>query len=379
MTRLRRLLAALLLVLAGSLGSIVAPAGALSGPVTSGVYRAPVTVTGVDLHDGQILKVGSTYYLYGTRYDCGFSWYTPGTPWCGFGVSTAPAMSGPWSAPTLLFAANAPDPYNPGHTYQDTCGATGQGCFSPRMIQRTGWGPNDGVWVLWFNAPWYLSNGGAPHAYMAMGCNGPAGPCGTSAGAPYGSTHRPVLHQCNGANGDAGLTQSDGTSPPALICPMAGNTSVAIEQLGYWGADGSGSGAAGIAGLSGVEAMGAWRDTATGTWVMTYSEGCGYCTGTAAGYATAPALLGPWTAPANVGAGAPVGGRRDFTANSCGGQVDTVSVIDGVPWQKFDLWRGTPNESGASLHFEPLYYQPASGATGDGGLWHAAISPLYCN
>jgi len=364
---------AVLLLLAALLGACTPQsAGAvLSGP-------APVTIAGVDLHDGQVIKSGATYYLYGTEYGCGFQWYVAGTPWCGFGVSTAPSLSGPWSAPTLLFPPTAPDPYNPGKTYRNTCGDTGQGCFSPRMIQRTGWGPSDGVWVLWFNAPSYYSNG-APHAYMAMGCNGPAGPCGATAGAPYGSTHRPNLHQCAGANGDAGLIPADNGQPPALLCPMAGNTGLAEEQLSYWGADGSGVGSTAVAGLKGVEAMGGWRDP-SGTWVMTYSDpGCGYCTGTQAGYATAPSQLGPWTAPGNIGAGAPANGRRAWSANTCGGQVDTVSVIDGIPWQKLNLWLGSNNETSASSRLEPLTYTPAVGSPGDGQPWRPAIAPLACN
>lgn len=359
-------------------GSVLAGAAPAQSVVTS--LAAPVTLSGIDLHDGQILKSGGTYYLYGTEYGCGFTWYATNTPWCGFGVSTATSMAGPWSTPTLLFPASAADPYNPGKTYQATCGGTGQGCFTPRMIQRSGWGANDGVWILWFNAPWYYSGGGAPHAYMTMGCNGPAGPCGVSAGAPYGSTHRPNLTQCAGANGDADLTPADGTNPPVLVCPMAGTTSVAMERLTYWGADGSGSGSTNVAGLSKVEATGVFKDATSGTWVMTYSDpGCGYCAGTGAGYATASALLGPWSAPGNVGGAAPAGGRRDFSATSCGGQVDGVSVIDGQPWQKIDLWTGAPNETTAGLHFEPLSYVGPSGVTGDGGLWRPALEPLVCS
>jgi hypothetical protein len=342
---------------------------------------APVAVAGLDLHDGQVLKVGSTYYLYGTEYGCGFTWMQSPTPWCGFGVSTAPSMNGPWSTPMLLFPATAPDPYNPGKTYQATCGSTGQGCFSPRMVQRSGWGANDGVFVLWFNAPWYYSSG-AQHAYMAMGCNSPSGPCGASAGAPYGTTYRPVLHQCVGANGDPGLSaSSDGTSI-YLLCPMAGTTSVAVERLDKWGTNGTGTGATNVAGLSSVEAMGMWRDPATGTWVMTYSDvRCGYCAGTGTGYATAPGPLGPWTAPGNVGVGGPVNARRLISADSCGGQPDTVSVIDGQAWQKLDLWTGAMNETGAGLHFEPLTYDPtlATGTAGDGGLHRTPFTPFACS
>ena len=375
------MLAAVLLLLTALLG--VAPATADS-PVRQATSRtlavpASVNLSGIDIHDGQLAKFGASYYLYGSEYACGFQWYQPHTSWCGFGVSTAPSMSGPWSTPQLLFPANAPDPYNPGHTYQDTCGGTGQGCFSPRMIQRSGWGANDGVFILWANAPWYVTNG-ASTAYMTFGCNGPAGPCGASAGAPYGSTYRPVMHQCNGANGDPGISaQPDGNSL-AIVCPKAGTT-LGQEGLDYWGTNGSGTGTTSIAGLGGnIEATGTFRDATTGTWVMTYSDpGCGYCSGTQAGYATAPTLLGPWTPPGNVGFGQPTNGRRAWSANSCGGQVDTISLIDGVPWQKLDLWLGTNNEAGAGLHFEPLTYTPATGSPGDGGLWRPALAPLTCN
>jgi hypothetical protein len=374
------LLAAVLLLLAAALGVAPATADSPLRQATSRTLTVPagVAVTGLDLHDGQLLKVGSTYYLYGTEYGCGFTWLSAGTPWCGFGVSTAPSLSGPWSTPVRLFYPTSPDPYNPGKTYANTCGATGQGCFSPRMIQRSGWGANDGVFILWFNAPWYYSNG-APHAYIAMGCNGPAGPCGASAGAPYGSTYRPVLHQCNGANGDPGLSASPQNGALAIVCPKAG-TSLGQEQLDYWGTNGTGVGTTSIPGLGGnVEATGTFKDQATGTWVMTYSDpGCGYCAGTQAGYATAPSLLGPWTAPANVGFGQPANGRRAWSTNSCGGQVDTVSLIDGVPWQKLDLWTGQANETGAGLHFEPLTYAPATGTPGDGQLWRPALAPLAC-
>lgn len=370
---------ALLLVTLVGVGDVgpVRPAAAQAA-----VVPAPVDIPAgtVDLHDGQMVKFGSTYYLYGTMYDCGFTWQQTNTPWCGFGVSTAASMAGPWSAPVLLFSPTAADPYNAGKTYQDTCGATGRGCFSPRMIQRTGWGANDGVWILWFNAPRY-EDLGAAHGYMTMGCNGPSGPCGASAGPPYGSTYRPVLHQCSGTDSDAGLTASVESNSIYLVCPIY-NNSVSIEQVDKWGTNGTGTGATGVGGLSHVEAMGAYQDATSGTWVMTYSDpNCGYCAGDGTGYATAPDVLGPWTAPANVGVAAPAQGRRDLSSGSCGGQPDTVSIIDGQPWQKIDLWTGQYNEKSAGLHFEPLVYDPAvygTGAAGDGGLWRAPFAPWTC-
>ncbi|WP_035842018.1 glycoside hydrolase family protein [Kitasatospora azatica] len=392
-TRRPGLLAAVLLLIAALFGTVQAaqaaqaatPATPTAPAVVAPAATTPpagVTVTGVDLHDGQIQKFGSTYYLYGTMYNCGYQWLQAPTPWCGFGVSTAPSMNGPWTTPTMLFSKDAADPYNPGNTYQAICGGYGSGCFSPRMVQRSGWGANDGVFVLWFNAPAYMNlpaPNTAPHAYMTMGCNGPAGPCGASAGAPYGSTYRPVLHQCGTANGDPGLTASSENGSIALICPAVGTTSVSIEQLDKWGTNGTGVGVTNVAGLSSAEAMGAYRDAATGTWVMTFADrNCGYCAGTGAGYATAPSMMGPWTAPTNLGVGQSADARRVFSANSCGGQVDTVSVIDGQAWEKVDLWTGAMNEKGAGLRFEPLTFTPSTRTAGDAQVWRPELAPFGC-
>jgi hypothetical protein len=371
---------AILLLLAAVLG--VAP-GVAQSPVRQVVSQAvavpaPVTVAGVDLHDGMLAKFGPTYYLYGTEYACGFTWLQAGTPWCGFGVSTSTSLSGPWSTPTLLFSATDTDPWT-GQSWQVECGSTGQGCFNPRMIQRTGWGSDDGVFILWFNSPIDYSRNHS-NAYNALGCNGPAGPCGPSAGTPHGSYTKPSLYICSG-NGDFGFIDS-GTvgQTPAIVCTMAGATGLSVEQLNQWGVGGTGAGAHNVAGLSGVEGPGGWYDAATGAYVLTYSDPeCGYCTGAGAGYATASSLLGPYTAPINVAAAAPPAtGRRDFSATSCGGQPRTVSVVDGVPYQGIDLWLGTPNETGAALHYEPLTYTPGTGTAGDGQLWRPALAPLTC-
>jgi hypothetical protein len=347
-------------------------------PASAVAPDGAVFISGLDLHDGTILQVGTTYYMYGTMYGCGFEWLITNTPWCGFGVSTAPDLTGPWSTPTLLFSANAPDPYNAGKTYQATCGATGAGCFSPRMIQRTGWGANDGVYILWFNAPWYKT-AGAAHAYMAMGCNGPAGPCGATAGAPYGSTHRPSLHQCSGANGDPGLSISVESNAPWLLCPMVGTTAVGLEKLSTWGTDGANVGSAAIAGLTKAEAMGMWEDP-SGTWYATFADpNCGYCAGTGTGYMSAPAAAGPWSFTANVGvSGFPVNGRRLISADTCGGQADTVFWNNGQPWEKINLWRGTRNETSAGIYLAPLTLRTSAGVAGDGTPSQGPFIPWSC-
>jgi hypothetical protein len=351
-TRIRAALAALLLALAALLAATQpAPADEPVAPPTA------FTISGLDLHDGMVYETDGTYYLVGSMYRCGFQWYVP-SPWCGFGVSTADSLAGPWTPPQLLFPVNEINPYT-GKTFASECATTnGHGCFNPRVQQR-----HDGVWILYFNQP-DARTSTTTHAYWLMGCNGPAGPCGKSAGAPHGSTYKPKLNQCNGNNGDFALVP-DGTSA-AIICSYGGT--LAAERLDWNWANGTSQGANGLAGLTDVEGVGAWQDPASGTWVMTYSEKCGYCTGTPTGYATAPSLTGPWSAPGNLGWSAPAGGRRDVSLG-CGGQARTVSVVDGVPYQGTDLWMGTRNETSADTLLSPLSYSPVAGAPGDGHRW----------
>lgn len=352
--RVRSILAAFFLATVALLGA--------SAPVAHASASGPVTIDGTDLHDGMVYQDSGTYYMVGTEYGCGYQWYVS-SEWCGFGVSTAASLSGPWTAPTLLVKASQINPAN-GQTWDYTCGTNGgHGCFNPRMLHR--W---DGVWVLWFNAVDNRSSS-TTSAYVVMGCNGPAGPCGAEAGGPHGSTHLPQLSQCNGNNGDFGIGVTGSTA--VLICSYGGT--LAEEQLDSNWANGTGTGSNGLAGLAGVEGVGAWQDQATGNWIMTYAEKCGYCTGTATGYATASSLLGPWTAPANVGWSAPAGGRRDVSLG-CGGQARTVSVVDGVPYQITDTWMGQRNETQADTILSPLTYAPVSGSPGDGHAWVPPVS-----
>jgi hypothetical protein len=162
-TRIRATLAALLLTTAILLTA--APPADGEPDTTPTAF----TISGLDLHDAQIVQDGDQYVMVGSMYGCGYQWYVNNTPWCGFGASTAPTPQGPWTSPQLLFSPSSTDP-STGQSWQSICGGTGQGCFNPRLIQRTGWGSNDGVWILWFNAPRQYSLG-APHAYNVMGCN----------------------------------------------------------------------------------------------------------------------------------------------------------------------------------------------------------------
>lgn len=353
------------------LGAVVAFMALACTPPAQAAEPAPVLVTGVDLHDVTVKKSGGTYYMYGSMYACGYEWYVSGTPWCGFGVSTAPSLSGPWSAPQLLFDPDSWDPWSK-RSWQETCGGTGQGCFNPRMIQRSGWGHNDSVPILWFNAPRHHSDTGA-NAYNVMGCASMAGPCGPGV-TPNGSYNKPTLSVCAG-NGDFGIIERPGVRP-AIVCSMPGASQLNLEELNYSGSGGTGTGVRKVAGMSGpVEGPGGWWDETAQQYVITHSDqGCGYCAGTPTGYAVSADLYSGWATQGNTGWGAPAWGRRIFSPNSCGGQPRTVTVLDGQPYQIVDLWLGLRNETAADTLLSPLAYTPATQTPGDGQVWVPPVS-----
>lgn len=340
-------------------------------PTVEVLDRGAYEISGLDLHDSTVVHLpDGRYALYGSMYGCGYQWYVTDTPWCGFGVSTAPDLSGPWSAPVQLFSPSDTDPWS-GLTWTAECGSTGQGCFNPRAIQRTGWGSNDGTWILWFNSPIDYSRNHA-NAYNAMGCNSPTGPCGPSAGAPHGSYTKPGLSVCGG-NGDFGIIDPP-AGAPAIVCSMPGAAQLNVEQLNQWGVGGTGTGYRSVV-TGNVEGPGGWYDPDSGQYVMTYSApSCGYCAGTQTGYAVAPALYSGWSVPANVGFSPPANGRRAVSPNSCGGQPRTVAVLDGVPYQVIDTWTGDRNETTADTILAPLTYTPTTGTPGDGHRWVPPVS-----
>lgn len=333
-----------------------------------------VTITGLDLHDGTIVKDGDRYVLVGTRYGCGFQWGVGNTPWCGFGVSTAPTLNGPWSAPTLLFNPDIAAP-GTGKTFRQLCAAaSGAGCFNPRLIQRAGWGPNDGAWILWFNSPADFVLRGA-NAYWALGGNTATGPFGAAAGPPFGSTGKPSLWSCHD-NGDFSIVP-DPPRPPMMLCTMADQT-LGAERISFWGASGEPGQPVrhNLAGAVKAEAPGAYRDP-SGTWVMTWNEfNCGYCAGAPTSYATSATVDGVWSSPpnANTAWGATPLGRRGLSATSCGGQARTVTVLDGQAWQVIDLWGTGRNQTWSPVHLEPLIYRGASPER----VPHQPFAPWLC-
>lgn len=319
-----------------------------------------VTITGVDSHDGQIYEDGGVFYWVGTRYGCGFYWTNPATPWCGFGVWTAPAVDGPWTYVRDLFdPAGTSAPAYHSETWQQIC--RGDGCFNPRMTKRP-----DGVWVLWFNAPRDLRVWGG-NQFWAMGCNSATGPCGAAAGPPYGTTAKPPLWICN-TGGDFSILDDAGTW--YLVCGTSTWT-ISIERLQWWGTTGTAVGAANLAGLKGAEGVGAFK-TPNGNFVITFGANCPYCSGTDTSYAVSAGPMGPYVTPAGATP------RRAISAHSCGGQPRTVTVIAGQAYQQIDHWYAGHNQTNAATTLFPLIESGPLLAGAAGERWAGGFATFNC-
>lgn len=369
---------ALVTVLTLPLGEISGSSAADDPPPTP----TGVTLSGLDAHDGTIYQDGSTLYLVGTRYGCGYEWHNSASPFCGFGLwSSAAGVDGPWAYQGLLFDPTGINPVR-NEAWRVTCNYIGNGCFNPRLTRR-----HDGVWLLYFNAPAETSRGQTAGYYL-MGCNAPAaGACGSPAGAPHGSTYRMPMQACQ-MGGDFSIIVDGVTA--YLACS---NGAITIEQLDVWWANGVATSSAGavrnISYLTSVEAPGFFR-ASDGMWVMTYGDPmCGYCGGTSTSYSVAQASLtnpapaatplGVWLPPSNVGWGAPAGGRRSISGTSCGGQPRTVVSVDGQPYQWIDLWYGAANETQAGIRLEPIVLTGQTWrAPADGTVWRGAIRAFTC-
>jgi hypothetical protein len=260
----------------------------------------------------------------------------------------------------LFSPAGSSAPAYKSQSWQTIC--RGDGCFNPRMHMRP-----DGVWVLWFNAPRDHRIYGA-NQFWAMGCNGPAGPCGAAAGAPYGGTFKPSLWICSTGGDFSILAEPDGTW--YLYCGGGSQYTISVERLASWGGSGTGVGATSLAGLIYAEGTGVYR-TPSGQIVLTFGENCPYCSGTDTSYAVASSPLGPFTTPPGAA------NRRIISGNSCGGQSRTVATLGGQAYQLVDHWYDAPNEAVASTSLYPLIQQGPLLAPPNGQPW-APFAPFQC-
>ena len=301
------------------------------------VVRFDTDGNAVDAHDGMIALFDGTYYLYGTSYNCGFTWQTAGSPFCGFKVYSSPDLVH-WTDRGLLF-----DPT--GSTWQSRCDGNTYGCFRPHVVYDAA----TGMYVLWVNV---YDNG---VDYRVFTSPSPTGPF-TEAAVPTLAVND-TAPTSSANNGDETVfTDDDGTAYIVYTDWHTGDGDLIVEQLDS--SDLSGTGTYTRLGQSGTEAPAMFKRD--GVYYLTYSDpACGYCSGTGTAYRTAPSPLGPWSAPTVL------------TTASCGGQPSFVSAIPTTTGTAYlygsDLWDGQNNEGLANYYWAPLSF----GSDG-------SISPITC-
>jgi Glycosyl hydrolases family 43 len=307
----------------GRLPTVLAASVSPPFVITNGQPRSTVDGKVIDAHDGEIVKFGGTYYLYGSAYACGFRLADPSSPFCGFNVYSSPDLAS-WTGPTVLL--------DPSAYWQDLCmhgSAPGGGCFRPhiRFNQQTQ------LYVLWVKVP-----GG----YRALTSLRPDGPFAVSASLPI-------------SGGDMALfADTDGTG--YLVYTSAGRIfeyRLTRDYLNVTGASQEVTGFPQVAPFYGAEAPSMFARNNQYYLVLSVPQ-CPYCYGTGSGYFTAPTPFGPWSYQGLI---------SDW---SCDGQPAAVSQLDDTYLYQSDQWLQTPNEYAAHQFWEPLRF--------DG----AKILPLKC-
>jgi hypothetical protein len=301
----------------------------------------------IDAHDGQIQRFGNRFYLYGTRYGCGFRWNDKRSPFCGF-VSYSSTDLMHWHAEGALF--DAATPY-----WQKRCDGSTYGCFRPHVVFNA----RTQRYVLWINS-YDVSVG-----YHVFTAKLPTGPfveaplpkLAVNRGLPPGLNHgdHDVFVD---RNGTAYLAYTDWRRKGDIVVEMLDDSYL------------SGTGHFRRVGLRSTEAPSMFRRG--DTYYLTFSDpNCGYCaTGTS--YLRARSPMGPWV-------GKPTSSEADrqhrglpVSEKSCGGQPADVAMLPGRDGPVFlyqsDRWdNGNPSETHATHHWEPLRFD----AEGE-------IQPLTC-
>jgi hypothetical protein len=277
----------------------------------------------IDAHDGMIALYGSTYYLYGTSYNCGFTWLAAGAPFCGFKVYTSTDMVH-WTDRGFLFDASTT-------TWQTRCNGSSYGCFRPHVIYNA----STNQYVLWINS---YDNASGYHVFTS-----------TSPLGPFSEVAEPTLAvQGTGKavnNGDFGLfVDSDGTAY-IVYTSIANQASLYVEQLNASYTSGTGNNTR--VGQSGVESPDIFKYN--NTYYLVYGPSCPYCNNAKTEYSTATSLPGTWSAPTTI------------NANSCAGQASFVALLptpDGTTYMyASDLWnKGAHNEALANYFWTPLTF-----------------------
>ncbi len=301
------------------------------------VTRFDMLGAAIDAHDGEIVLFDGVYYLYGTSYDCGYQWNTPGTPFCGFKTYSSTDLVH-WTDEGFLFDAQT-------EIWQTRCDGRTYGCYRPHVIYNK----KNNQYVLWINV--YDNRVG----FRVFTSPTPVG--------PFMEVEEPVLAVNSDAsvaglnNGDHDtFVDDDGKAYIAYTDWRTGGT-IVIDELNEDYTSGTGKHVKNIThGATEAPCLFKRKDK----YYLFYSDpNCGYCT-TGTSYKTATSPLGPWSE------------GNKITINSCGGQPAFVSVFklenDTVFLYGSDLWNnGAANEALANYYWAPLEFT----AKGD-------VSPIEC-
>jgi hypothetical protein len=296
----------------------------------------------IDAHDGKIMQVGKTFYLYGTSYGCGFSWHSDSTsPFCGFvSYSTQDLVN--WTPHGLLFDPNQ-------SPWPSICNgnSNGGGCFEPKMVYNEA----TQKYLLWFFG---YAESGTKSALFVMTCASPTGGCT--------NPKIPTLHACPNFNcnmSDHNIFVDDDPAQTAYIVYNNYPQGIYVEQLSSDYTETTGNWVQAVPG--GFEGLGIFKNKSNKTYYVTYGPSCGYCSATATKY--------DYTTASNPLTGWQIGGT--LNPNSCGGQpfgVDPITV-NGTTYYVYqsDLWVGQGNEAIANRFYDTLSF--------NGNL----INPINCD
>lgn len=331
-----RLLAVVLMLFLG-LAFLAFPAGRAAattdsvvqnGDATGQISRFDVDGNSLDAHDGSVLQVGNTYYLYGTSYACGYQ-YRHDSSFCGFKA---------YSSTDLVHWTDRGYVMAPG-----VCGY----CFRPHVVYNA----STHKYVMWAD--------GGGHYLVA-----------TSA-TPTGLFDRQADPSLNvGEAVDVSLYVDDDGTGYAIHNTTkdvgSGTADMVVEKLS---ADylTTVPGQSVRLGLGDVEAFTVFKRAGVYHALMS-DPSCAYCSG-ATGEMTATSMLGPWSGawfdPNGVhqdGRAEPRYRARIVNQNNCGGQPLAsfpVTSRAGKTTYLFvsDRWNDRdPNESLANLYIGPMVF-----------------------
>jgi hypothetical protein len=283
------------------------------------VVRFDTAGNAIDAHDGMIVQVGSTFYLYGTSYGCGFVWMTK-SPWCGFRVYSSTDLIN-WTNLGTLF-----DPLTA--TWQTRCGS----CFRPHVIYNAA----NNNYILWINT----TDPGAK-GYRVFSSSSPAGPFTEQAVPDMGN---------NIVKGDFALFVDDGNAGyiayRSFDNGLMGDIYVQALTSDYLNVTGPATSIGANVG-GGGEAPAMFKKGRT--YYITYSPLCPFCNGVPTVYKTASRPLGPWSEYTQI------------SSTSCGGQASFVSKLTinsaTVYLYGADLWRSggaaPPRSTSSVVTWEP--------------------------